>query len=367
MDDLVGNWSVGGYEIRIVEGPLLHYPEAPEGYESPLTNLGEGRFMVETGPFAGAEVDFANLRIGNVLDLERLDRPAQAPDGAGERAPLFEPSAAELEAFERLWADGDHAGARLEPASTTRFVQWLKVRDEVIFHGSNRGDIEVFQPIRTSMEIGDRAGRGNRGAVYGTHEGLWSMFFAVIDRSKISGSIRNGVARFTNRADGSTLDLYHFSVNQDSLDRDPLTTGTLYVLPRPDFERIPFYPGGPLSNEWACDHEIRPIAHLTVAPEDFPFLDGIAIHDDGPLLEFMRLGDEVYEGIVSAKSVDGAVEVVTTADTGVIDEFVRLNDEFYPDVSRITSPVEGGTRIIMSGPPAFMHGMRDRLSEWLDE
>lgn len=366
MEKLVGDWSVGGFEFSIIEGPLLRYPEAPDGYESPMTDLGGGRFRVESGYMAGGEVDLATRRVGDVFDLEPLDRPPRGPDGSGVRAPAFEPTPMELAEFESLWADGDGGGGPLQPSSATRFVQWLMARDEVIFHGSNRDDIEEFQPIRNSMEIGDHANRGNRGAVYGTHNGLWSMFFAVIDRSKLTGSIRNGFSTFTSREDGSSLDIYHFSVNQESLDRRPFTTGTLYTLRRADFERIPFYPGGPLSNEWACDHPIRPLARLTVTPDDFPFLDQIATHDDGHLLEFARLGDEIYAGVVSAGELDEAFEVVTTADPELIAEFVRMNDEIFPDVTRTTAPVDGGTRIVMTGPPAFMHNIRDRLAEWLE-
>ena len=32
------------------------------------------------------------------------------------------------------------------------------------------------------MEMMDETGRGNIAGVYGTHNGLWSMFFAIIDR-----------------------------------------------------------------------------------------------------------------------------------------------------------------------------------------
>lgn len=367
MDALLGDWSIGGFEFSILEGPLLRYPAAPDGYESPLTDLGGGRFRVETGPMAGGVADFAQRRVGGVFDLEHLDRPAEAPEGAGTRAPALNASADELADFESLWGSGRHEGRRLEATDVTRFVQWLMARNEVIFHGSNRGDIEEFQPIRTSMEIGDRAGRGNRGAVYGTHDGLWSMFFAVVDRSRLTGSIRNGVGTFTNRHDGSTIDLYHFSINQESYQRHPFTTGTLYALPRADFEPIPLYPDGPPSSEWACDHPIRPLARLSIAPEDFPFLDRIAIHDDGRLLEFTRLADEIYERTLSATQLDDAFEVVTTADPDVIDEFIRLNDELLPDVSRTAIPGDAGTRIVMTGPPAFMHGIRDRLSEWLEK
>ena len=61
-------------------------------------------------------------------------------------------------------------------------------------------EIDEFQPARKSMELYDETGRGNLQAVYGTHDGLWAMFFAIIDRPNLQGSIRNGVTYFKNQA-----------------------------------------------------------------------------------------------------------------------------------------------------------------------
>ncbi len=361
-----GEWSVAGFEFSVVDGPLLRYTEAPEGYESPMIDLGGGRYRVESGPFAGGEVDIASRTVGGVVELERLDRPAGALPGSGTAAPSFTPTDAERTGFERLWSNGDHDGQPLAPESVVRFVQWLMSRDEVIFHGSNVGDIDEFQPVRRSMELEDRSGRGNRGAVYGTHDGLWAMFFAVIDRDALEGSIRNGVSRYTSRHDGTDLDLYHFSLNQESLDRRPYTAGTLYLLPRAGFERLALYPGGPMSNEWACEHPVRPLARLVVSPSEFPFLDRIGVHDDGPILELGRLADQVYGGIVAVTRLEAAFEIVTTASPEIIDAFIRLSSELYPDVSRVATPTDTATRILMTGPPAFVHGIERRFADWLD-
>ncbi len=47
-----------------------------------------------------------------------------------------------------------------------------------------RTDLTELRPERQSMELSDETGRGNMAAVYGTHDGLWSMFFAIIDRGQ---------------------------------------------------------------------------------------------------------------------------------------------------------------------------------------
>ncbi len=46
------------------------------------------------------------------------------------------------------------------------------------------------------------------------------MFFAVVDRSRLRGSIRNGVVYLQNEA-GEALAVYNFSLNQDQLAKRP--------------------------------------------------------------------------------------------------------------------------------------------------
>ena len=238
-------------------------------------------------------------------------------------------------------------------------------REVVIFHGSNDPGIEAFEPVRRSMELRDHAGRGNLGAVYGTHDGIWSMFFAVVDRSRLQGSIRNGVGTYHRRAGGDALDLYRFSIADVVLGDRPFTTGALYLLPRDAFVRIPLYPGGPPSNEWACHTTVEPLARLVVCPGDFPFLESIGGHDDGPLIELGRLGDRVYDAVVTARRIDDGVEVVTRAGRDVVGRLIEISREVYPDVVRTAADHPDGTLVRMTGPPAFVQGIERRLGDRL--
>ena len=77
--------------------------------------------------------------------------------------------------------------------------------------------------------------------MYGTHDGLWPLFFAIVDRQRISGSIRNGVAYFYNE-DGDSVATYNFSINEKWLPEQPWRTGTLYILPRDTFHRLETVP-----------------------------------------------------------------------------------------------------------------------------
>ena len=380
-NELVGDWSMAGMEVAIVEtasGLAVRFPEAPEGFENLLEQTSESSYLVRGGPFDGAVLELSTddaggmvPTVGGVVPLSRLDRPATAPPGSGLVAPEFVPTAEEEAAFASLWqsiahrADGRTIDEEIAGPSH-RFVQWLMAQDAVIFHGSNRLDIDEFQPQRTSMELNDTGGRGNLGAVYGTHDGLWSMFFAVVDRGRLRGSIRNGSMRFETTSRDRSVDMYHFSIHHEVLATAPFTTGALYLFQRDVFERLPFYPGGPMSNEWACHEPLRPLARLTVSPEDFPFLSGIGGHDDGPLLALDDLGTQVYDGVVSARRTEGGFEIVTSADATIVDRFIDLSADFYPDVTRVAEPTDDGVRVTMTGPPAFVHNLERRLEDHLE-
>ena len=264
-DGLIGDWSMSGMDVSIVEtasGLAVRFPEAPNGFENVLERSTESSYVVSGGPFGGAVIEASadgtrtvTATIGGIVPLTRLDRPAAAPPGSGLVAPELTLTTAEEAGFEALWQslnrhpDGRTIDDEIQ-GSPHRFVQWLMTQDTVIFHGSNRRDIDEFRPQRGSMELNDTGGRGNLG-VYGTHDGLWSMFFAIVDRDRLRGSIRNGSMRFETTARDRWVNMYHFSIHHEVLETAPFTTGALYLLPRSAFERLSFYPGGPLSNEWA--------------------------------------------------------------------------------------------------------------------
>lgn len=369
---------MAGMELDIVEidGDLaIAFPEAPRGYESDLVPFGANEYEIRGGQFDGARISFSPDHSGVVVGLiggeprlTAIGRPGSPPPGSGLRAPALSVSEVTAERYrevlERILASPDgHLLNEDLPTPPAPFVQWLMAQDAVIFHGSNRTDIDEFVPVRSSMELYDTGGRGNLGAVYGTHDGLWSMFFSVIDRGRLRGSIRNGVMRYGAR--GRSIDLYHFSVHHECLDEAPYTTGALYLMPRDRFERLPFYPGGPPSNEWACREPVAPLARLTIEPEDFPFLHQIGGHDDGPLIEFGEVGDEVYDGLVSAERTATGFAIVTTSDPELVSRFIEMSARFYPDVTREATSIEGGIRISMTGPPAFVDSLGKRLAPYL--
>lgn len=378
MNDRVlnGDWDLGwGREFIIQsgpDGPVMRFPECPPGFEARLVPTGEGFFRIEGGAYPGAEVGIdgpGRLTVGGVIPVTRLERAAQPPPGGGLVAPPLDLDDSELRRCERLWAMADHPSRTIDlelgGIVPHRFVQWLMANELVIFHGSNDAGIEELAPVRRSMELNDATGRGNRGAVYGTQDGLWAMFFSVIDRQRLKGSIRNGVDTHWSGAN-DRLDLYHFSIHHGLLGERPFTVGALYLLPRDRFSRLPLYPGGPPSHEWACEEPVRPLARIGVRPEDFPFLDRIGGHDDGEVIEFEKLVDRVYDAVVSAREVNGGIEVVTTADRDEVSRMVEMSRRFYPDVERAVADGPDGARLTMTGPPSFLQTVRIRFAEFLD-
>ena len=371
MDDqrILGNWQSGGneFEVVLVDGELLILtPETPAGHEPRLTSDGDG-WLIVGGPFSGAEVKLDGSdtgSIGGTWRLERADHPPDPVPGDGQRAPDLLPDSVRDAYFEQVWAEALASGGDLAVVGYPKhqFVQWLMGREEVIFHGSGEFEIEEFRPIRTSMELNDRTGRGNLGATYGTHDGLWAMFFAVIDRSQLEGTIRNGIADYTSPT-GDTVRIYRFSIHAELLVNRPYRSGALYLLARDRFARIPYYEGGPLSDEWACFEPVAPLAKILLDADDFPFLETIGGHDDSEIIAFGELGNQVWDRMISARRNGEHIRIVTTADRGVIDEFVRLSLDFYPQVERLVTEVDGGHAMDMKGPPAFMHGIEQRLAD----
>lgn len=378
MDDraLIGDWDLGwGREFTIhsgPDGPVLRFPECPPGFEARLVPTADGVFRIEGGAYPGAELRIDGpdrLTVGGVIPVTRLERAAQPPPGGGLVAPPLDLDDRELCRCEWLWAMVDHPSRTIDlelgGVVPHRFVQWLMAHDLVIFHGSNDAGIEELVPVRRSMELNDATGRGNRGAVYGTHDGLWAMFFSVIDRQRLKGSIRNGADTHWSDA-GDRLDLYHFSIHHGLLAERPFTAGALYLLPRDRFTRLLLYSEGPPSHEWACEEPVRPLARISLRPEDFPFLDRIGGHDDGEVIEFEELVDRVYDAVVSVREVNGGIEIVTTADRDEVAQMVEMSRRFYPDVERVIADDPQGVRLTMIGPLSFQQTVRVRFAEFPD-
>lgn len=160
-----------------------------------------------------------------------------------------------------------------------RFLCHAANRGDVVRHGSGNPDIERFEPRRPA----DPLEFSNRHAVFAATDGIWPMYYAILDRDEhrtmmmVASSIR------VESAGRRSAPHHFFSISRPALERRPWRSGTVYLLPADSFEDQP-----PIAIDDALVHiteaasplPVEPAAKLTVHPTDFPFLDRIRGHDD---------------------------------------------------------------------------------------
>lgn len=165
-----------------------------------------------------------------------------------------------------------------------QFISHIIETRKLISHGSPNDAIERFEPRQSH----DAHPFGNRKAVYGASDGLWSMYYAILDRAAHPMLLVNSAMR-VEHDDASLGDpFYFFSISRPALEARAFRPGTLYFLPGDSFEQMP-----PLSvagqrvhiPQWASLEAVTPLARIAVAPGDFPFLAEIRGHDDAFILE----------------------------------------------------------------------------------
>ncbi|THF88146.1 hypothetical protein E7T09_02720 [Deinococcus sp. KSM4-11] len=162
---------------------------------------------------------------------------------------------------------------------------WLCDRRGYMAHGTGSGEITVFEP-RQSNDVGDF---GNRQAVYASSDGIWAMFFAIMNRPAVPMRVVN--AAVTAHVDGQALPLYFFGASRHAVEHRAFRTGWVYLLPGHVFE---CEPGGEAfgvtytSHHCASLDAVKPVFRVEVRPDDFPFLDRIHAYEDAQLDERSR-------------------------------------------------------------------------------
>jgi hypothetical protein len=170
------------------------------------------------------------------------------------------------------------------PFPKWQFLCHLGDRHDIALHGSGDPDIALFEP-RQSNDLNEF---GNQKAIYAAADGLWAMFFAVVDRERVT-SITNACVRLGDETGILHGPYYVFSISQSALPGQPWRTGTLYLLSRSTFITQPPMAFGSYQvhiAQLASFVPVQPLAKLTVTPEDFPFLMQIRGHDDQRLQEY---------------------------------------------------------------------------------
>jgi len=192
--------------------------------------------------------------------------------------------------FDRTWdrgiASGDGPMVEVEPALRWQFLCHLADARGFVLHGSGDSGIDVFEP----RQAVDLSAFGNQKAVYAAGDGIWAMFFAIVDRDRVP-SVTNACVRLADAAGRVSPPRYVFSISQSALPNRPWRSGTVYVLPGDSFTLQPPLRYGEFEvriPQLASLVAVRPLARVAVEPADFPFLPQIRGHDDDRLAEYAR-------------------------------------------------------------------------------
>jgi hypothetical protein len=192
-------------------------------------------------------------------------------------APPLPPDRTREEAFAALFvaqvAPGGGGEVAYElPYPKHEFLRYVLNQHEVLLHGTNRPDIATLEPRQQT----DYSGRPIT-AIFASGDGIWPLFFAVLDNAHFQGSLRNGCF-VVGRPGEPEHRFYFFSVTAAMLAQGCWTSGYIYLLPRATFARTDT--GRVRFDEWASLEPVRPLARLAVVPEDFPFLQQVVGHED---------------------------------------------------------------------------------------
>lgn len=189
--------------------------------------------------------------------------------------------------FDRTWdraiASGDCPLVEVEPTLRWQFLCHLADARGFVLHGSGDSGIGVFEP----RQANDLSAFGNQKAVYAAGDGIWAMFFAIVDRGRVA-SVTNACVRLADAAGNVSPPRYVFSISQSALPNRPWRSGTVYILPGDSFTLQPPLRFGEFEvriPQLASLVAVRPVARVAVEPADFPFLADIRGHDDDRLAE----------------------------------------------------------------------------------
>ncbi|HEX2913167.1 MAG TPA: hypothetical protein VH186_20360 [Chloroflexia bacterium] len=196
--------------------------------------------------------------------------------------PATELDQSEINAFEKLFADYVLPARGKEIPYDLALPKWqflcyLCDQKHLLLHGSNSPDIAEFEPRKAN----DIEEFGNRLAVYASSDGIWPMYFAIVNRDKVTLLVNACFKTvFEDATSGNSY--YYFSVDEAALASYAWQEGTVYIIRRETFEQQPEQERWGMRfsiAQWASPVAVKPLAKLAVTPEDFPFLSQTRGHD----------------------------------------------------------------------------------------
>ena len=195
-----------------------------------------------------------------------LSRPGPEPDAA-TRAEFDALLAAALAA-----GPGTAIDYRLA-APKWQFLCHVADRGEAVLHGSSDPDIARFEPRQSN----DIAEFGNRTAVYAAADGLWAMYFAILDRPRHRMSLTNSCFRVVAEDGIGGPSRTTSSRSTTSCSSRASSARARSTCCRPDrFEREADHRRGGLTvrtAQAACLQPVEPMAKLAIEPRRLPAAD----------------------------------------------------------------------------------------------
>jgi hypothetical protein len=201
--------------------------------------------------------------------------------------------------------------------------------------------------------------------VFAATDGIWQMFFAILDRSRYHGSLRNA-CYWDVDATGERQKCYAFSINAAFLARQPWREGSVYVLPRATFERVVDADGSP-SEEWLSTREITPLMRLAVSPSDFPFLKDVEGHGDEKTDRFEELAYQLGSGAQELSIHETSIGLVLKRPSlwrERVAEFVALLPGVLPDLRAEILDGESGLVLYIRGSGPNHDRLAVALQQW---
>jgi hypothetical protein len=107
-----------------------------------------------------------------------------------------------------------------------QFLCYFADQQGIALHGSGNPAIDVFEPHR-AIDLGEF---GNQEAVYAAGDGIWAMFYAIVDRAQYPMTLSNACIRLANASGQISQPLYVFSINRQALVHEPWRSGMVYLF-----------------------------------------------------------------------------------------------------------------------------------------
>ena len=201
--------------------------------------------------------------------------------------PVFDLTPEKQQSFDDLFSatpPGGWVDYKL-PYPKWQFLSYLCQSRPLVLHGSQSLAIDEVEP----RQANDVRAFSNQSAIYATTDGIWVIYFAIIDRLRFRPlTLFNSCLDIRLSPEQVLGPYYFFSITHSALIQNPWCSGGIYILPREHFEQEPPTPMlgvDVIFPHWISTSPALPRAKLKVELEDFPFLAQVHGHDDERLTQ----------------------------------------------------------------------------------